>query len=69
MDREEAIQHIKSLFPADSEYEDTAEIGQELLERAKHEVSGWQTEPTEVLIRYAELCIRKDNQNMRNTGI
>lgn len=69
MDREEAIQHIESLFPADSGYEDTAEIGQELLDRAKREVSGWRTEPTEVLIRYAQLCIHRDNQNMRDAGI
>ena len=55
--REYAIEVIESLFPADSQFIDTAEIGRKLLEQAKSEVSGWRTEPTEVLIRYAELCI------------
>ena len=59
MTREEAIQQIEGLFPADAEYEDTAEIGQQLLEQAKREVSGWRTEPTEVLVRYAQLCMNK----------
>lgn len=57
MTREEAIRNIEDLYPADSRYEDTAEVGRQLLEQAKHEVCGWRTEPTEVLIRYAELCI------------
>ncbi len=63
MDREEAIKAIDFLFPADSEYPASAKLGQELLEQAKREVVGWRTEPTEVLIRYAELCIDKDNAN------
>lgn len=54
--RSKAIQTISSLYPADSEYERTSQIGQELLDQAKREVSGWQTEPTEILVRYADLC-------------
>lgn len=60
MDREKAIETIEMLYPADCEYLDTAEIGQKLLEQAKQEVAGWRTEPTEVLIRYAELCRQKE---------
>lgn len=60
MDREDAISIIGGLFPADSEYTDTAEIGRQLLERAKREVAGWRTEPDAVLIRYAELCLQLD---------
>ena len=67
MNRKEAISHIENLYPADCEYEDTATIGKQLLEQAKSEVAGWRTEPTEVLIRYAQLCIRQDNlASMRN---
>ena len=58
MNREEAIRHIENLYPADSPYDPT--IGQELLAQAKREVNDWRTEPTEVLIRYAQLCIQKE---------
>ena len=61
MKREEAIQHIENLYPADSGYDDTAEIGRDLLAQAKREVSGWRTEPTEILVRYAELCIQRES--------
>jgi len=56
MNREQAIQQIEGLFPTDSQYEETNKIGERLLAQAKREVEGWRTEPTEVLIRYAELC-------------
>jgi hypothetical protein len=61
MKREEAIQHIENLYPADSQYENTAKVGRELLEQAKRETAAtWKTESTEVLIRYAQLCLDKD---------
>ena len=64
MDREQAIALIEELFPTDSQFEKTNKIGERLLAQAKNEVAGWRTEPTEVLIRYAELCqaeeIRQD---------
>ena len=67
MDREEAIQQIEGLFPTDSQYEKTNEVGERLLAQAKREVAGWRTEPTEVLIRYAELCIAEENRQTRLT--
>lgn len=60
--REQAIANIEGLFPADSQYEQTREIGKRLLEQAKMEVQGWRNEPTEVLISYAELCIAEENK-------
>ena len=65
VDREEAIRHIEMLFPADSGYEKTAEIGRRLLDQAKRAVGGWRTESTAVLIRYADLCIREGNAQAR----
>lgn len=59
MTRDEAIGHIEALYPADSEYEDTAEVGRGLLERAKREALDWRNEPDVVLIRYAELCMAR----------
>ena len=64
MNREQAIQMIEGLFPADSPY--NPEFGQKLLDQAKREVSGWRTEPTEVLLRYAELCIAEEARQCRD---
>ncbi len=59
MTREEAISQIESLYPPDSSSEVASQIGQELLAQAKQEL-GWRAEPTEVLIRMAQLCIEED---------
>ena len=66
MDREEAIQVIEGLFPCDSPYEETNKVGEKLLSQAKREVNGWRTEPTEVLIRYAQLCISEEHRQDRH---
>ena len=63
MDRQQAIDQIEGLFPADSPY--NPEFGQKLLDQAKREVNGWRNEPTEVLIRYAALCIAEENRQTR----
>lgn len=60
MNRNEAINHIKSLYPPDSEFPTTAKIGRELLEQAKREVEGWESESDGVLIRFAELSIDRE---------
>ena len=54
--RKQAIQTISGLYPADSQYQDTAAVGQQLLEQAEREVNSWQNKPTNVLVRYAQLC-------------
>ncbi|SDP70402.1 hypothetical protein [Desulforhopalus singaporensis] len=61
MTREEAIKHIEMLFPADSEYSHSREIGKRLLKQAKEELEGWRSESTPVLVRYAQLCIEMEN--------
>jgi len=70
MDRKQAIAQIEGLFPTDSQFEETNKIGDRLLAQAKREVIGWRTEPTEVLIRYAELCqaeeVRQDRHYFAN---
>ncbi len=66
MTKENAIEIIEALYPADSQYADTAKIGKELLDKARCDVAGWRTEPTEVLIRYAQLCEGRENQNQRD---
>lgn len=64
-EREKAIAEIEGLFPDDSEYEAGAKVGQRLLAQAKREVEGWRTESTEVLIRYAQLCMAEENRQAR----
>ena len=63
MTRENAVKNIERLYPADAEHQDTAAIGQELLNRAKREVAGWRCEPTEVLIRYSQLCLQRQRED------
>ena len=58
----EYISQIASLYPADSEYNASADIGKKLLEQAKMEVLGWRNEPTAVLLRYMELCIATERR-------
>lgn len=57
MDRDRAVEIIEALFPADSQWPDTAKIGRELLEQAKRDCNNWRAESTNVLIRYAQLCM------------
>ncbi len=68
MTRQEAIQHIESLYPIDSEYEDTNAIGEILLAQAKREVNNWRNLPDAILIRYAELCINEENSGTQTAA-
>jgi hypothetical protein len=52
--KENLIQTIQSLFPADSTFQETAEIGQQLLLKALF--INWRSLPDEVLKTYSELC-------------
>ena len=64
MKRYTAIQIINSLYPTDSQYPETNAIGEVLLSQAKLEYGAtpdWRDEPTEVLVRYAELCKQWDD--------
>lgn len=65
MNREQAIATIEGLYPVDSQYHETNEIGRRLLQQAKEEVDNWRNESTEVLIRYAELCLDTENRQTR----
>ena len=64
-DRKRAIETIELLFPADSQYPESAKIGKGLLLQAKDEVNNWRNEPTPVLIRYAQLCIELEHEQER----
>lgn len=65
MTRKEAIQTIEDLYPADSDYTETRALGQELLDQAKQDVGIWRNEPDAVLIRYAQLCLWKEQHPIR----
>lgn len=53
------IQDIESLYPADSSYTDTAEIGNKLLFEA---ISlNWRLMPIKILEDYRKLCLIEQN--------
>ena len=60
--REQAIQEIEGLFPADSQYTKSREKGIELLEQAKRNTNNWRNLPTETLFEYARLCRSASNK-------
>lgn len=62
MDRDTAIRIISDHYPPDSDFIDTAEIGWRLLEEARNDIKDWREESTEVLKRFAELCIRQERE-------
>ena len=66
MNRKEAITEIEALYPTDSQYPKTNEVGERLLKQAKMEKESWRTESTEVLIRYAELCQQEEKTQNRH---
>ncbi len=62
----ELVSTIEGLYPIDSEYDDTKEVGEMLLTEAIQDVFfDWRDLPQEVLVKYAELCIDRDNSNCR----
>jgi len=63
--KEQIIQECEGLFPPDSNFPDTAEIGKRFLEQAKSEIEGWRTEPKEVLFRFLQLCKDEDSRQTR----
>lgn len=59
-DRRRAIVDIEALFPADAQYQDTAALGRDFLDRARASALDWRNEPTPVLLEYARLCRAHD---------
>lgn len=48
------------LFPADSKYPNTQQVGIRLLEQAKKNVEEWRDLPDKVLFEYARLCRKEE---------
>lgn len=61
MNVQNLISTINSLYPIDSGYSDTNEIGEQLLLQAIRQI-GWRTLPVEILDEYARLCINENYQ-------
>lgn len=59
--RDNWIQSIDSMFPIDSPYEKTNEIGRRLLIESIEE-SDWRLLPDEILVIYAQKCLAEDNR-------
>jgi hypothetical protein len=67
MTREQAIQEIEGLFPADSQYPKSREKGIELLEQAKRNTNNWRNLPDETLFEYARLCRLTNRHSVKAT--
>lgn len=66
MDKKEAIDTISELYPIDSQYLDTKEIGKKLLIESIEEVEfDWRELPDSVLIRLAYKCLCNFNDNLK----
>lgn len=52
MDKKQAIRHIESIYPPDSEYPDSSAIGKEMLLEVILEF-GWRNLPDDILITLA----------------
>lgn len=59
MTRQQVIETIQMLYPADSEFPNTAGKGKELLSQARQDVP-WRDESDDVLYRYMRLCIEEE---------
>ena len=58
MSRQDAIDTINDLYPADSPYNETQEIGQKLMLKAI--AMTWRELPDETLKQYARLCLGQE---------
>jgi len=67
--RETMIQDIEGLFPADSQYFETRQIGIQLLEKAKREANNWRDLPDNIIKRYWELCVAEEIMQRKNSKI
>lgn len=63
MDRKEAIDAISSLYPSDSNFPETNEIGRQFMLESMNEVGfDWRNLPDDVLERWAEKCILRERE-------
>ncbi len=61
-EHEQIISNINGLYPIDSEYPDTNEVGKRLLMQAIEQWN-WRELPDELLKIYEQLCIAEDNRS------
>lgn len=63
MGKKESINTISSLYPSDSQFPDTNEIGKQFMLESMVEVGfDWRNLPDDVLERWAEKCISREMQ-------
>lgn len=62
MTKEDAIMHIKALYPPDSQFPETAAMGKEIIEQAKDRCNHWTNLPEDVLILAASMMIDRESR-------
>jgi len=64
--KQELIDVIEKLYPADSAFPSTAKVGKELLFYAMEEAQfDWRELPKSVLNEYAVLCMQKNEERFK----
>ncbi len=66
MNKQECIRCIENLFPIDSDYADTNEVGERLLIKAI-QAHNWRQLPESILHMYATLCRQEDTKQSQKT--
>lgn len=66
MSKKESIATIEEMYPIDSQYPDTNEVGRQLLLESIQEANfNWRDLPEEVLAVWSRKCIEKENESIR----
>ena len=66
MSKKESIATIEELYPIDSQYPDTNEVGRQLLLESIQEANfNWRDLPEEVLAIWSRKCVEKENESIR----
>lgn len=66
MSKKESIATIEGLYPIDSQYPDTNEVGRQLLLESIQEANfNWRDLPEEVLAIWSRKCVEKENESIR----
>lgn len=66
MSKKESIATIEEMYPIDSQYPDTNEVGRELLLESIQEANfNWRDLPEEVLAIWSRKCVEKENESIR----
>jgi hypothetical protein len=70
MNKKEAIDSINGLYPIDSNFPDTNEVGEQFMLEAMDELGfNWRDLPENILVRWAEKCEARETEQDRKMSV